>query len=235
MNQENQETQRTLETSGLFARDGHLTMLSLDRYDAGELDASARRGLESHVECCSRCRARMQDVASHEPVLAPPITSGRSTGSATIAVLATSTGVALAASAVLGLGSALWPSPRAARESAVEPSHSASSYTSVAQEYSEPADVDVDVETRAGVLVATPQGDPWLAVVVVHGDVAEEGAATISAVLRAARTATEPVAIPMTRRPTGEQVVVVACPGPFAVEPGDALVLDPGCVTRERP
>lgn len=231
----NQENLRGLEVSGLFARDGHLTMLSLDRYDTGELDPSARHGVESHVESCSRCRARMQDVVSHEPVLAPRMPSGRSTGSATIAVLATSTGVALAASAVLGLGSALWPSPRAARESAVEPSHSASSYTSVAQEYSEPTDVDVDVETRGGMLVATPQGDAWLAVVVVHGEVSDDGAATIGAVLRAARAASDPITIPVTRRATGEQVVVVACPGPFAVEPGDALVLDPGCVARERP
>ena len=219
----------------VFARDGHLTMLSIDRYDTGELDDAARHSLLAHVEGCACCRARLQAVASHEPVLVPRAAADRSTGSATIAVLATSTGVALAASAVLGLGSALWPSPRAARESAVEPAHSASSYTSVAQEYSEPTDVDVDVETRGGLLVATPQGDAWLAVVVVHGDVADDGAATIGAVLHGARAATDPITLPMTPRSTAEHVVVVACPGPFAMEPGDSFVLDPGCVARERP
>lgn len=215
------------EIRDLFARDGHLTMLSLDRYDAGELEASARHGLESHVEGCGRCRARMQAVVRREPLLAP---HGRSTGSATISVLATSTGVALAASAVLGLGSALWPSPRAARESAVETARSASSYTSVAQEYSEPGDFDVDVETRSGAVVVTPQGDVWLAVVLVQGEL--DGAATIAGVLRDARSTTDPITVALPRRAT-ERVIVVACPGPFAIEAGDAFALEPGCLVRE--
>ena len=227
----NDQCNQVHEIRDLFARDGHLTMLSLDRYDAGELDAGSRRGIESHVEGCSHCRARLLGVASREPVLLPRVATGRSTGSATISVLATSTGVALAASAVLGLGSALWPSPRAARESAVESTHSASSYTSVAQEYSEPTDVDVEVETRAGALVATPQGDAWLAVVVVQVD----DAPTIGAVLHSARATADPITVAVPRRSAAEQVLVVACPGPFAVEPGDAFALEPGCVARERP
>jgi len=129
----------------LFARDGHLTMLSIDRYDTGELDVDARHGLETHVEGCARCRARLQAVTAHEPVLLPREVAGCSTGSATIAVLAAAAGFALAASAVLGLGSALWPSPQAARESTAEPAHTASSYTSVAQEYSESSDVEIEL------------------------------------------------------------------------------------------
>ena len=56
----------------LFARDGHVTMLSLDRYDVGELDGEARSGLESHVETCTRCRERFVAVDAPSLAILPP-------------------------------------------------------------------------------------------------------------------------------------------------------------------
>jgi len=229
----------THELRDLLARNGHLTMLSLDRYDTGELDASARRFVESHVETCDGCRARLRVVATHVPLVAPPRVVGRSTGSATIAYLAASAGVALAASAVLGLGSAMWPSPQAAREHAVEATHSASSYTSVAQEYSEAPELDVELAMRGDTLVVTPQGDGWLAVVAVRdeaqGDTDGDGESTVVAVLQPARATTEAVSIAIGRRISTQRVIALACPGPFTVELGEPLAAEPGCVAHERP
>jgi hypothetical protein len=214
----------------LFARDGHLTMLSLDRYDVGELDAGARRGIESHVEDCERCRGRLRAVMVRVPAIPPRIAASRSAGSATISYLAASAGVALAAGAVLGLGSAMWPQPQPAHESAVEPAHSASSYTSVAQEYSEAPDVDVDLALRGDAVVATPLGDAWLAVVVVSADA--DGESAILAVLRAAHATSEAVTVPIPRRYAAEQVLAIACPAPFTLAPDDPLALEPGCTVR---
>jgi hypothetical protein len=223
------------EISDLSARDGHLTLLSLDRYDAGELDPSGRRHVEAHVEVCEGCRRRLQVVATHEPVLSPPRRASTSTGSATIAYLAVSAGAALAAGVVLALGSAVWPSPQAAREQAIEPTHLASSYTSVAQEYSEPAELDVDLVVRDDTLIATPQGDGWLAIVAVRddGEADTDGAGepTVVAVLRSARPMADPVTIALGRS-ASQRIVALACPGPFAVAAGDPVAIEPGCITR---
>ncbi|MBC8069453.1 MAG: zf-HC2 domain-containing protein, partial [Deltaproteobacteria bacterium] len=75
----------------LYTRDGHPSMLSLDRYDTGELDGTARHGLESHVEGCADCRARLNAVVRPSVVLRPRTSHDRSTGSATIAYLVAST------------------------------------------------------------------------------------------------------------------------------------------------
>jgi hypothetical protein len=213
----------------VFARDGHLTMLSIDRYDADELDGGARHSLESHVEGCTRCRARLQAVASHEPVLLPRVAVGRSTGSVTIATLTAAAGFALAASAVLGLGSAVWPSPWAARQSTNEPALTASSYTSVAQEYAESSDLEVELSVRGDSLIATAQGEGFLAVLVVRDDATARDP-VVTAVL--ARDRRDAVTLAIPARMDGRLVAVV-CADPVALAPGDALVLDATCVVRD--
>jgi hypothetical protein len=219
------------EVRDLFARDGHLTMLSLDRYDMDELDVGARHGVESHVEECARCRARLQAVAVHEPVLLPRVAAGRSTGSATIATLTASAGFALAASAVLGLGTAMWPSPQAARESTTEPAHTASSYTSVAQEYSDSSDLEVELSMRGDTLVATSQGEGFLAVLAVLDD-ASTGTPVVTSVLAADRRPGDAITLALPRREAG-RIVAVFCVQPLTFAVGDALAIDSDCVVSE--
>jgi hypothetical protein len=216
--------------SELFARDGHLTMLTLDRYEVGELEAGERHAIETHVEGCARCRARLVAVTTAGVAIAPPLVAGRSTGSAAISVLAGASGLALAASAVLGLGSAMWPSPQAARESTPETSHNASSYTSVAMEYSDSGDLELDLEVsaRSDSLVVTPTGDGWLAVVAI------DDRDIVAAVLLAARPSDDTATVPMPRRFADDRVLVVLCPDPFTLAAGDAYVIGPSCIFRDR-
>jgi hypothetical protein len=212
----------------LFARDGHLTMLTLDRYEVGELEASERHAIETHVEDCARCRARLVAVTTAAPAIAPRVAADRSTGSAAISVLAGAAGLALAASAVLGLGSALWPSPQAARESTQEPAHNASSYTSVAMEYSDSGDLDLEVSTRADSLLVTPTGEGWLAVVAVGDD------DVVTSVLLATRPSNEAAVVALPRRFADDRVLAVMCPDPFTLAAGDAYVIGPSCIFRDR-
>ncbi|HET6584630.1 MAG TPA: zf-HC2 domain-containing protein [Nannocystaceae bacterium] len=215
----------------LFARDGHLTMLTLDRYEVGELAGEERHAIETHVEGCPRCRARWLAVATPGVAIAPPLVADRSTGSAVISVLAGAAGLALAASAVLGVGSAMWPSPQAARESLPDAvARNASSYTSVATEYSETGDLDLDldVSTRGDALVVSPTGEGWLAVVAIDDHDA------IAAVLLAARVRDEATTVTVPRRFAADRVLAVLCPDPFELAVGDRSVFGPDCVVRDR-
>lgn len=230
----------------LFARDGHLTMLSLDRYDTGELDAPARRGLESHVEGCGHCRARLGEVISPRVTIAPR--TDRSTGSATIAVLFGSAAVALAASTMVWLGASMWPSPHTAQHDPTESALVAGSYTSVAQEESaETSGLELELVSaptvgipRGETLSATAHGEGQLAIVVVR-DALGEGDTEIVAVLAAPRPVIESpreggvsLVLALPRRWSDDRIVAVFCPTTFTVEPGDALAPDPGCIARER-
>lgn len=55
----------------LFARDGHLTMLTLDRFEAGELSTPMCETVIEHVEACEVCAHRLAgmrtDAVSFEP------------------------------------------------------------------------------------------------------------------------------------------------------------------------
>jgi hypothetical protein len=226
----------------LYARDGHPSMLSLDRYDAGELDGAARHGLELHVEGCARCRERLAAVLHPSLVPLPRTDVGRSTGSATLAYLVASTAVAMAASAVLWLGAPVWPSPHTAQQSIAEPTHMASSYTSVAQDYSEGSGLELELtfaRTAGGeTLTVVPRGEGWLAVVAIDGELDEgdtDGGAEpeITAVLEGPRAARE-LTVALPRRIGSRRTVAVLCPAPFTLEPGDLLVPEPGCIARER-
>lgn len=219
-------------THDLFARDGHLTMLSLDRYDTGELEPHARRGLELHVESCARCRERLGVVASPTVSVPPRVATGRSTGSATISVLFGSAAAALAASAMMWLGASMWPSPQTAWHEPSDAALVAGSYTSVAHDEQDLGDrLEVDVaSTKIGgrdAVIATPRGDGQLAVIVLRDD------SDVVAVLAspAAAPSATPVVVPLPRRASGDRIVAVLCPSAFTIEPGDTLAPDPGCAT----
>ncbi len=58
----------------LFTRSGHISELTLDRWDLDELTALEEAGLEAHLAQCEACRLQRQTVASFDAAthLAPP-------------------------------------------------------------------------------------------------------------------------------------------------------------------
>ncbi|MGH1342847.1 MAG: hypothetical protein ACRBN8_14895 [Nannocystales bacterium] len=50
--------------AGLFARDGHLTMLTLDRFEVGELSTPMCEAVIEHVESCELCANRIASMRS---------------------------------------------------------------------------------------------------------------------------------------------------------------------------
>jgi hypothetical protein len=231
----------------LMARDGHPSMLLLDRYDLGELEGATRHGLELHVEGCAHCRARLHAIAHPEHVPMPRII-GRSTGSATIAYLVASTAVAIAAGLVLVLGAPIWPSPHTARQGASEP-YVASAYTSVASDGVDGSGLELELSSTRNsggeLLTATPGGEGWLAVVSVAGDldaeldeIGDTGCDVepeIVSVLAPPRAVTESLVVQLPKRSATRHTVVLLCPTQFTVDEGDVLAPDPGCIARMHP
>ena len=116
---------------------------------------------------------------------------------------------------------------------------SSSSYTSVAQEYSDTSTVDVELTGRGDRVVATPAGDAQLAIIVLAhyddaGDTDGASEREIVDVLHAPRPAPAAVSIAVPRKWMDHRVLAIACPGPFTVEVGESFVPDRGCVVRER-
>lgn len=58
--------------AGLFARDGHLTMLTLDRFEVGELSTPMVETVIDHVEACETCANRVASMRSEAVSLQPP-------------------------------------------------------------------------------------------------------------------------------------------------------------------
>jgi hypothetical protein len=56
----------------LFARDGHLTMLTLDRFEAGELSTDMCETVIEHVESCEMCAHRLAAMRTDAVALEPP-------------------------------------------------------------------------------------------------------------------------------------------------------------------
>lgn len=222
------------EASDLFARDGHLTMLSLDRYDCDELDDDERHCLESHVETCPHCRERLAEVASPALTLLPPAAPQHETGSVTIGYLAASAGVALAAGLVAFVGSTLIPSPQMATLTETESAGMASAYTSVAQEYSDPDAPTVDLSLEQDVLVvrSTATSIAMLRVIVPDDDGGTGGQAPtmeVVDVVPVVSQAGDRISFRIPARDDSSEVVVVACAEPLSFEPGDPVDVDSGC------
>lgn len=229
----------------MSARDGHPSMLLLDRYDAGELVGALRHGLELHVEGCAHCRARLHAIAHPPRVIVPRTIEGRSTGSATIAYLVASTAVAMAAAMILVLGS---PSPHTAKQGASEP-YVASSYTSVASDASDPSGLALELSStkNAGgeLLTATPNAEGWLAVVAVAGDldadldeIGDTGCDVepeITRVYVAPGVVDDATVVQLPKRSATHHTVVLLCPSEFTMEEGDVLAPDAGCIARMHP
>lgn len=57
---------------GLFARDGHLTMLTLDRFEVGELSTAMCETVIDHIESCEACASRLASMRADAVVLEPP-------------------------------------------------------------------------------------------------------------------------------------------------------------------
>ncbi len=58
--------------AGLFARDGHLTMLTLDRFEVGELSTPMCETVIDHVEACETCAERVASMRSDSISLPAP-------------------------------------------------------------------------------------------------------------------------------------------------------------------
>jgi anti-sigma factor RsiW len=56
---------------GLFARDGHILDLGLERYLAEELSASEGEALEAHLSVCAACQARVEHLRLPMSALPP--------------------------------------------------------------------------------------------------------------------------------------------------------------------
>lgn len=222
----------------LFARDGHLTMLSVDRYDVGELAGAARHVVESHAEGCSSCRARLLAVQRAAAALRPPPTAGRSAGSVSIGVLVASAGIAAAASFVLGVLSVPWPDPQTAHPMPGEPLHVSGAYTSVAQDAGEPDAPALHVSLRSEDLVVSGIEGAHLAVFAVStaedvGDTGGPAEPVVLGVLASMPTTGEDARVSIPAQFSGLDLVVVACPIAPDLAIGDALALDPGCTAAD--
>lgn len=222
----------------LFARDGHLTMLSVDRYDVGELAGPARHVVESHAEGCSTCRARL--LAARRPAMSlrPPHPAGRNAGSVSIGVLVASAGVAAAASFVLGVFSVPWPDPQTAHPMPGEPLHVSGAYTSVAQDAGEPDAPALRVSLRSEDLVVSGIEGTHLAVFAVStaedvGDTGGPADPVVLDVLASMPITGDSARVPIPARFSGLDLVVVACPIAPDLAIGDALALDPGCTAAD--
>lgn len=58
--------------AGLFSRDGHLTMLTLDRFEVGELSTPQCEAVIEHIESCSLCADRLATMRADAVTLEPP-------------------------------------------------------------------------------------------------------------------------------------------------------------------
>lgn len=117
-----------IDAGEVFTRQGHLTMLALDRFECGELSTAAVDCIVTHLGECTACAERLALV--HEtPPLRPPASPRTSSGSRwASAVLAT--GLAVAATVAL----AVWLQPQQASRAPLNDGlHNASAYTTTAE------------------------------------------------------------------------------------------------------
>ncbi|MEM9463385.1 MAG: hypothetical protein AAGF11_55095 [Myxococcota bacterium] len=233
----------------LFSRAGHLTALTLDRYDAGELDRTQREHVERHLGECLVCRRQLNAIREHAVRIAPPSLARPSTGSVTVWGLAASGGMGLAAAAVLALASALWPGPQRAQPQPRDPAvPQASAYTSSsAQEYDVQQAMGVQLDVRGRWLEARAEGEGYLAIVIVSepeddlledtdgGDAMAEQFEELEVrdVLQVP-VFVEPEQRLRVRPPTGShRLIGLVCAQPFEIEAGEPVMVGADCQRYE--
>lgn len=118
--------------TGLFTRDGHVTHLSLDRFEAGELAMFHHDLVVEHIDRCEHCSEHWRQMQGEDLGLAPPAHLLRAGSSPVAARIFGVVATVVAAAAVLLI---LWPHPQqASREPASEGAWMASPYTSTSAE-----------------------------------------------------------------------------------------------------
>jgi hypothetical protein len=111
------------DVANLHARDGHLTMLTMDRFERGELETRLHEAAMDHLDRCELCSSRFDEMHREAVQLLPPC-AARSRSSWRWA--AATAGLATAAALVL----VILPEPQqASLIPAAEPTMTASSYT----------------------------------------------------------------------------------------------------------
>ena len=148
----------------LFSRDGHLTMLGLDRFSEGELTVEGCDAVVAHLRDCSVCEHRWAEMRAHDVVILPPphlrIASARARAVRGIAI-----GVTLAAAACL----LLWAMPQP-QQASLRPQPegvlSASPYTTTAAvdgvaAPSTATDLRLHAGDRTGTRVFAQDSLPW--------------------------------------------------------------------------
>jgi hypothetical protein len=252
----------TIESAGLFARDGLLTMLSLDRFDAGELSVASCEAVIEHLRACGQCSDRVESIGHDVALLPPPSLQERRSNTVLVGSLAIGATVAAAAALLL----LVWPQPQqASRQPASEGVLTASPYTTTNSELDglSTAAGSVDVRALAGgeplqgrdrvpweepLAIEVVPREPSFVVVLVTADPAEEGMDDTGGIevvrevqvllpvtrLDAARVVEYRVDGVDTAVDAEERVIVVSCPERFSVDELDPDVPAPdGCTTWE--
>jgi len=125
------------ESRDLFARDGHLTLLTLDRFECGELSLSAVELVHGHLGECSDCADRWSVFQAQATPLLPPARKS------SIRWASASLGAGLAIAATVALALSLQPE-QASRAPIVDGHLSASAYTTTTTLDAEPEAVELD-------------------------------------------------------------------------------------------
>ena len=122
---------KTTTSSDLFARDGHLTMLSLDRFDAGELSVASCEVVIEHIRDCGLCSERVEEMRHDARFLPPPELVEERPSTVAFGTLAIAATMAAAAALLL----IVWPTPQqASRQPGPEGALTASPYTTTTAE-----------------------------------------------------------------------------------------------------
>lgn len=111
----------------LFSRDGHLTILTLDRFDEGELSIAHCDVVIDHIRDCNGCSSRLDEIHADVAIVPPPhLLSPRKKHPTLLRTLAVGATLAAAASLLL----IAWPKPEhASRQPAPENVLTVSPYT----------------------------------------------------------------------------------------------------------
>jgi hypothetical protein len=157
--------ERPEHVNDLFSRDAHLTMLSLDRFEQGELSVEACDVVVSHLRDCSSCTGRWEEMRTTNVVLLPPPELRREDAHRRTRAMRT---VAIACTVAAAACLMLWVMPQP-KQASLRPTAenvlSASPYTTTATvDGFVAAGAGLDVRARAGESpswLLAQDGVPW--------------------------------------------------------------------------